>query len=265
LIRVPLEIDLSARFFVVALLVSAPLALAQNVIAAPAVGDLSAKTALPIVFTRTLSAKRAKAGDAVLAKTTQMVHLSGGLVLPAGTRIVGHVVSANPFTYDKTPYARQKPSELVIRFDSAELDSVRLPLHVTLRAMATPIAANDAREPKSSDLDPLGTVTQVGGDLLVPSQKEVVDEQGDVVAYNRHDGVYAHLIANGQCDASDKEVSVGIFSPTACGLYGFGSVSAQTTGSLSKPSEVVLISTHDSPKIWKHTAALLEVLPEVSH
>lgn len=256
---------MSARSFIVALLVSAPFALAQNAIATAAVADLSAKTTFPIVFTRTVSAKRAKTGEEVLAKTTQVVHLSGGLVLPEGTRIGGHVVYANPFTYDNTPYAHQKPSELIIRFDSVEIDSSRLPLHVTLRAMATPIAANDAREPKSTDLDSLGTVTQVGGDSLVPSQKEVVNGQGDVVAYNRRDGVYAHLIANGQCDASDQEVSVGIFSPTACGLYGFGSVSAQATGSVSKPSEVVLVSTHDSPKIWKHTAALLEVLPEVSH
>lgn len=256
---------MSIRSFVVALLVSAPFALAQNAIATPAIAHLSAKTTFPIVFTRALSAKRAKTGDEILAKTTQVVHLSGGLVLPEGTRIVGHVVSANPFIYDKTPYARQKPSELIIRFDTVEIDSASLPLHVTLRAMATPIAANGAREPKSTDLDPLGTVTQIGGDLLVPSQKEVVNGQGDVVAYNHHDGVYAHLIANGQCDASDKEVSVGIFSPTACGLYGFGNVSAQALGSVSKPSEVVLVSTHDSPKIWKHTAALLEVLPEVSH
>lgn len=256
---------MSARSVVIALFVSASFVFAQNAVLAPAVPALSAKTTFPIVFTRTLSAKRAKPGDEVLAKTTQVVHLPSGLVLPEGTRIVGHVVSANPFIYDKTPYARQKPSELIIRFDSVEIDFSRLPLRVTLRAMATPIAANDAREPKSTDLDSLGTVTQVGGDSLVPSQKEVVDGQGDVVAYNRHDGVYAHLIANGQCDASEKEVSVGIFSPTACGLYGFGNVSAQATGSVSKPSEVVLVSTHSSPEIWKHTAALLEVLPEVSH
>lgn len=256
---------MSARSFVVALLISAPFALAQNATATTATAALSAKTTLPIVFTRTLSAKHAKAGDAILAKTTQVVHLPSGLVLPEGTRIVGHVVSANPFIYDKTPYARQKPSELIIRFDSVEIDSARLPLHVTLRAMASPIATNDAREPKSSDLDPLSTVTQVGGDLLVPSQKEVVNRQGDVVAYNRRNGIYAHLIANGQCDASDKEVSVGIFSPTACGLYGFGNVSLQAAGSVSKPSEVELVSTHSSPEIWKHTAALLEVLPEVSH
>ncbi len=128
--------------------------------------------------------------------------------------------------------------------------------------MAGPIAAKSASEPHSTDMDSLGTLTQIGGDLLVPSQKEVVNQQGDTVAYNRRDGVYAHLIANGSCGASDNEVSVALFSPTACGLYGFGNVSAQATGSVDKPSQLILVSTHGSPKIWKHTVALLEVLPE---
>ncbi len=95
------------------------------------------------------------------------------------------------------------------------------PLKVMVRAMADPLTSWGAREPKSSDLDSLGTVTQIGGDQLVPSQVEVVNMDGDVVAYNRRNGVYAHLIAHRDCDGSDNEVSVGIYSPSACGLYGF--------------------------------------------
>ena len=224
--------------------------------------ELPAKTTLPVVFTRAISAKYAKAGDMVFAKTIQVVHLPDGSTLPSGTKIVGHVVSATPFSFDNTPYARQRPSELVIEFQTVQRNSIELSLHVTLRAMASPIAANSASEPQSSDMDSLGTLSQIGGDLLVPSQEEVVNQQGDTVAYNRRDGVYAHLIANGACDASENEVSVALFSPTACGLYGFGSVSAQAAGSLDKPSQVALVSTHGSPQIWKHTVALLEVLPE---
>jgi hypothetical protein len=258
----PLEVILTARFAAVALLIASPFALAQSARAASPVAELPVRTTLPIVFTRTISASHAKAGDAVLARTTQVVRLSDGSLLPVGTKIVGHVVSANPFSFDGTPYASQRSSALVIQFEAAQFHSAELPLRVTLRAMAGPIAANDAREPQSSDMEPLGTLSQIGGDLLVPSQKEVVNQQGDIVAYNRRNGVYAHLIANGQCDASDNEVSVGIFSPTACGLYGFGNVSAQAMGSVDKPSEVILVSTHGSPQIWKHTAALLEVLAE---
>jgi len=253
---------LPARFVAVALLIASPFALAQGAHAASPVAELPARTTLPIVFTRTISANHAKAGDTVFAKTIQVVHLPDSSVLPAGTKIVGHVVSATPFSFDSTPYAHQRPSELVIEFQTAQLNSIELPLHVTLRAMAGPIAANSASEPQSSDMDSLGTLSQIGGDLLVPSQKEVVNQQGDTVAYNRRDGVYAHLIANGSCDASDNEVSVALFSPTACGLYGFGSVSVEANGSEAKPSQVALVSTHGSPQIWKHTVALLEVLPE---
>jgi hypothetical protein len=257
-----LEVILSARIVAVALLFASPFCFAQNAHAASPAAALPAKTTLPIVFTRTVSASHSKTGDTVLARTTQVVRLSDGTLLPAGTKIVGHVVSAEPFSFDHTPYARQRPSALVIQFEAAQFNSIMVPLRVTLRAMAGPIAANDAREPRSSDMDPLGTLSQIGGDLLVPSQKEVVNPQGDIVAYNRRDGVYAHLIANGPCDASDNEVSVGIFSPTACGLYGFGNISAQAMGSVDRPSQVTLVSTHGSPQIWKHTVALLEVLPE---
>ena len=253
---------MSARFVAAAFLIASSFALAQGAHAASPTTELPARTTLPIVFTRTVSADHAKAGDTVSARTIQVVHLPDGSTLPAGTKIVGHVVSATPFSFDSTPYARQKPSELVIQFQAAQLNSTELPLRVTLRAMAGPIAANSASEPQSSDMDSLGTLTQIGGDLLVPSQKEVVNQQGDTVAYNRRDGVYAQLIANGSCDASDNEVSVALFSPTACGLYGFGNVSAQAIGSVDKPSQLILVSTHGSPKIWKNTVALLEVLPE---
>lgn len=253
---------MSPRFVVAAFLMASPFAFVQGAHAAPPVTELPAKTTLPIVFTSTISASHAKEGDTVMAKTIQIVHLPNGSTLPAGTKIVGRVVSANAFSFDSAPYARQKPSALVIQFEAVQINSMKLPLRVTLRAMAGPIAANDSREPRSPDMDSLGTLTQIGGDLLVPSQKEVVNQQGDIVAYNRRDGVYAHLIADGPCDASDNEVSVALFSPTACGLYGFGNVSAQTMGSVDKPSQVVLVSTHGSPQIWKHTVALLEVLPE---
>jgi hypothetical protein len=260
--KAPQEVILSARFVAAVFLIASPFAIAQGAHAASPATVLPARTTFPIVFTRTVSANHAKAGDTVLARTIQAVHLPDGSTLPSGTKIVGHVVSAIPFTFDNTPYARQKPSELVIQFEAAQLNSTELPLRVTLRAMAGPIAASSASEPQSTDMDPLGTLTQIGGDLRVPSQKEVVNGQGDTVAYNRRDGVYAHLIADGSCDASDNEVSVAIFSPTACGLYGFGNVSAQSTGSVANPSQVILVSTHGSPEIWKHTVALLEVLPE---
>lgn len=251
---------MSNRMAIAALLLSSAAAWAQPA-NAKATGDiLNAPVTLPIVFTKTVAAD-SPVGEPVSAKTSQVVHLPNGAVIPAGARITGHVVAANAFAYDKTPYAHQKASTLSIHFDSIEVGGTTVPLLVTVRAIADPLTSWDARKPQATDMDPLGTVTQIGGDQLVPSQSEVVNMDGDVIAYNRHGGVYAHLIANRDCDSSSVEVSVGIYSASACGLYGFTSVSATERGSSSNPSTLTLVSSRTSPKLWKSSTALLEVLP----
>lgn len=240
-----------------AVLLSASFALPQT-----AVALLPPQATLPIVFTKTVAADRAKAGDIVHAKTMQVARLANGDVIPAGTEVIGHVAAASGFAYNKTPYVKQKESVLAIRFDSVRVAGHGIALNVTVRAMADPLTSWGAREPKSSDLDSLGTVRQIGGDQLIPSQDEVVDRNGDVVAYNRRNGVYANLIAHAGCDGGSTEVSIGIYSASACGLYGFTNVSARELGSVASPSTLSLVSTRTSPKVWRNSTALLEVLPQ---
>jgi hypothetical protein len=243
--------------YLAVILAASTATVAQN----PSQSNLASPSTIPVTFTNAVSANRAKPGDPVEAKTIQQVQLPGGGLIPSGSRVVGHVVSANGFAYDKTPYARQRPSALSIRFDSVQVKGETIPLNVTVRAIASPIATWDAQSPKATDMDSLGTRTQVGGDLLVPSQAEVRNMDDDVVAYNKKGGVYAHLIARDGCDGSDVEVSVAIFSASACGAYGFGNVSLTERGSSATPSTLTLVSAHGSPELWKHTTALLEVLP----
>lgn len=238
----------------VALLFTTSIALAQN-------PSLTAPITLPVTFTKTISADHSKVGDPVEAKTIQSIQFPGGSI-PSGARVIGHIVSANGFTYDKTPYAHQKPSTLSVHFDSVQVNGQAFPLSVTVRAIATPIATWDSQKPQASDMDSLGTTTQIGGDRLIPSQAEVRNMDDDVVAYNKRGGVYAHLIANDGCDGSDVEVSVAMFSASACGAYGFGNVSLVEHGTATQPSTLTLVSTHGSPQIWKHSTALLEVLPK---
>ncbi len=226
---------------------------------------LSPKTTLPIVFTDSLDANHVHVGDVVRARTTQAVSLSGGKMLRSGAVITGHVVAATPFVFDKTPYAKQQPSNLSIHFDTVSAGGLTLPLNVYVRAIADPITSWDARKPKPSDEDSLATVTQIGGDLLVPSQKEVLSREGDVVGYNRRDGVHAHLIAApgnspSGCDASDTEEPMGLFAASACGIYGFADTRLQQTGRVGEPSMLVLTSNRHAPKIWKNSTALIEIL-----
>jgi hypothetical protein len=90
------------------------------------------------------------------------------------------------------------------------------------------------------------------------------------VGYNRHGGVYAHLVAaSGNspsgCDASSQEVSVGIYSASACGLYGYTDTTLQGDGRAAEPSTLVLVSHRHTPKIWAGGTALLETLPADSN
>lgn len=244
-----------------ALLVTSSACFAQAAQPATAAVELTAPATLPIVFTSSISAKSARAGEPFTAKITQAVDLADGGRIPRGARVTGHVLAASPFVCDTTPYVRQKASTLTIRFDSIEVEHRSVPLNITVRAMATPIASRDAQIPINHDIDPSGSTVQIGGDQRYPWNAPVTNEDGDVVAYSRHGGVYAHLIASAGCDGSDVEVSVGIYSASACGLYGFDRTSAEETGSLAQPSTLTLVSTHGSPKIWKDSTALLEVLP----
>jgi hypothetical protein len=225
---------------------------------------LSPGTTLPIQFERSVDTNHVHAGDAISAKTTQQVRLANEQMLPAGAQVAGHVVAARAVAFDKTPYAKQQASTLAIHFDSIESKGKTLPLHVYVRAMADPITVWDAQRPKSTDLDPLSTTTQIGGDQVVPSQSEVTSPDGDTVGYRRWGGVYAHLISasgNGpeDCDASDTEQSMGLFSASACGLYGYTDVTLLSTGKTGDISTLVLASRRRSAKIWVRSDALLEV------
>jgi hypothetical protein len=233
--------------------------------AKPSAKSLAPHTILPIIFTRSIDASHARPGDRIYAKTTQVVKLHNGSIIRAGSQVVGSVVEAQSFTFDKTPYAKQRPSILTIRFDEVIATDQHLPLKIYVRAMADPFATEAAREP-TANADTLDIVEQVGGDQLRRSQKEVVSADGDVVAYNRRDGVYAHLIAGSgnspaSCDATSTEESVDIFSASACGLYGFHGSSATDVGTTSRPSTLSLVSGRRSSTIWRNSTALLEVLP----
>lgn len=235
---------------------------AQSHVAAGRHAQLPPHATLPITFTKTVSASHAEPGDLIQARTTQAVRLTDGRNIPAGSLVTGHVLTARAFVYDKTPYAKQVPGALEVQIDSLQTQSLTIPLHVSLRAMADPLTTWQAQEPKSTDLDSLSTTTQVGGDLLTPSQKEIVNPNGDVVGYNKKDGEFAHLIANSRgslsCDGGDTEQPISRFSASACGLYGFTGVVLTEANS----SHIGLASTHSNPQIWKNTTALLETTPD---
>lgn len=93
---------------------------------------------IPVQLTKSIDAKKIKAGDEVVAKVTQDLKTNTGtLVVPKDTKVVGHVTAAEARTKEN------KESEIGIAFDHAVLKNgseMRIPLSV--QAVIAPPNAN---------------------------------------------------------------------------------------------------------------------------
>jgi len=84
-------------------------------------------------LTKTLDAKKLKPGDPVNARITQEMRASDGTLVPAGSAVKGHVVSASA-------KANGDPqSSIAIAFDNIVLrNGQQLPLQATIQAVGAP-------------------------------------------------------------------------------------------------------------------------------
>src|SRR5580658_644944 len=247
-------------FTVISLLLSAPCATSAVQTKVPT------GTAFPVRFVRSVDAKKTRPGDRVTAKTLQVVMLSGGQRLPKGTLLVGHVVDAQPYHFNPEPYARQKASSISIHFDQIVNGNLILPVNLSVRALADTLESEWAPGPHYEDeTDGAGTMILIGDDEFSPFDKTVRDDGGDVIAYNRKAGLFARLLPSDDpnskshlnCGSTSTEQSVAIFSPDACGLYGFGSVSMPHAGR-SGSGTFTLVSRGRSIKLYAGSTALLQ-------
>jgi hypothetical protein len=89
---------------------------------------------IPTELSKSLDAKKAKAGDPVEVKITMDLISHGKVVIPRNSKIVGHVTSAKPHTKDAPD------SELGIAFDRLLIKGGKeLPLQAEIQAMAPPL------------------------------------------------------------------------------------------------------------------------------
>ena len=95
-------------------------------------GSLAAGTAVNAELSQVVDSKKAKEGDAITARTTDAVKSGGKVIIPKGSKLVGHVNRAT---------ARGKgdaDSALAVQFDRAILkDGQTMPLQVTIQALAS--------------------------------------------------------------------------------------------------------------------------------
>ncbi len=93
--------------------------------------QLAAGTTIRAELAKTVDAKKAKQGDEVIAKTSDDLKSNGQVVIPKGSKIIGHVTDAKARTKGESE------STLGIAFDKAILKGGReIPLNATIQALA---------------------------------------------------------------------------------------------------------------------------------
>jgi len=227
---------------------------------------LPQSTAIPVRFVHSLDAKKARVGDTVTAKTMQVIVLPGSGAIAKGAVIEGHVVADQAFHFDPTPYAHQKPSLISIHFDKLHKGEAVIPVNLSVRAIANTIDSREAAYPHSTDdTDHVGMMTLIGGTTFSPLEKTIASEDGDAVGYNRRNGVFARLASSGyfgpgasfHCEGTDTEQSVAIFSPDACGVYGFAGDYLSDNGQDGSGTFTLAMRGH-SVKLYAGSTALLQ-------
>ena len=109
---------------------------------------------------KTIDAKKAKAGDPIVAKTMDELKSGSVVIAPRGARIIGHVVAV-------APHEKNSESRLEVAFDKLDLGKgSEIPIRAAIQALAkpvsnTPMPADNIGQPGSST--PMGPGSRLGG------------------------------------------------------------------------------------------------------
>jgi hypothetical protein len=208
--------------------------------------NIPAGTALPVMLNSTLDARKDKPGQEISARLMQDVLLPEGQRIPAGSKVVGHIVEVSRS-------ARGSGSRVVIKFERIVVHGHSIPMVASVRAIASMMDVFEAKLPTNA-LDDYGTsesdwnTIQVGGEGVFRGSGEVVAADRVVGATNDAGDVTAKLAAvpdrgcRGSVDGNEREQALWVFSTSACGIYGFGELTIVHAGRSNPVGEIALAS-----------------------
>ncbi len=161
---------------------------------------LASGTAFNAALSAPVDSKKAKAGEQVMARTTESVKEHGRTVLPRGTRLIGHVTEASARANGDAN------SALAIQFDHAILKhGEEMPLDVTIQALAS---AQTAASLASDDVDAMGsTGAYAGGSGAAAGRGAlggVTSTAGGAVGAVTNTAANAGSLAGGTVDAAAR-------------------------------------------------------------
>jgi hypothetical protein len=220
-------------------------------------------TVLPIMASNTLDSAKSKPGDRLTGRLMQDVRLPSGERLRAGAKVEGWVTKS-------TNSAGSTGARVAVRFDRLVFRDKQISITASLRALASMQEVFDAQLPWNA-FDDYGTsssdwsTVQVGGaavyrgDGTVRSAMEIVGKTTDSGA------VSARLMPASKQGCPDdpandeSEQSLWVFSPWACGAYGFDDLTIQHHGA-TPPMGIIELRAQAPFRVKGGSAWLLRVV-----
>jgi len=229
------------RFLPVALLAAAPLLDAQQI---------PAGTVVPIMLTMTVDSAKAHPGDPIFGKVMERVPLPDGGDIPQGAKVIAHVDQV-------MPAQGKSPSWMAVEFDRIQIRGREVPVKANVRALASMMAIYDAQVPFfEPDTTPASAVmfAPVGGDPAFrpdnpeKSYKKVVTFDGELPPG-----------CGGRVDRESSTGALWVFSPYACGVYGYGKGLAIVKDGSEEPTGNIIVGSQKNFQLHAGSGWLLRV------
>ena len=221
---------------------------------------IPAGTILPVQLNSSLCSRKAHAGQLVSARLMQDVPLSPRSRLPAGAKVIGHIVTAHP--------ERNNEAELSVRFDTVAVGKRTIAVVTNLRTLASLMEVSEAQVPEggadrgTSEYE--WTTDQVGGEIAYQGGGNVFHGH-QIVGHSVPNGVLGHVYAapgtkcRSEVDGNDRLQALWVFSSDACGLCEFPNLILVHAGRTDPVGEITLRSTRGNVNVRAGSGVLLRV------
>jgi hypothetical protein len=222
--------------------------------------DVPRGTILPVRLNTSLNSAHLKPNQPITARVMQNVPLPTGAKIPDGSRVVGHIIAVTrPSDSD---------AQVTVQFDTLIANGRHTSIITSLRAMAGPLAVEDAQLPDTGPdhgtPEYIWTTNQIGGDVVYRGNGTVTDGLRDVGQPTTR-GVLVRISAEpgskcrGEVDGSDRLQALWLFSGDACGLYGLPHLSIVHAGRTDPLGQIMLASSQGKINVRAGSGLLLRV------
>lgn len=204
-------------------------------------------TVIPAELSKSVDAKKLKAGDQIEAKTAADMLSDGKIVMPRNTKVLGHVTSAKA-------HSKDSPDSMIgIAFDRmVTKDGREVPLSASLQAVGAPLSAFNTNSPTGgapgmASAGPVGASPggATGGGSMGGGQRSGAPEPSSYPQSGMPTGPYG---------TAPHGTSSGALSASSQGVVGIKDLSLNAT-----PQASVLSSSNKNVHLDGGTQLMLKV------